>query len=234
MGGPLFWIILGIIVLSSVVGVIAKALSNFQEQQQQQMGRPRPARPVAGEEEGGAAEQKEMERFLAELDRLRGKKENARKSSASPAVPAIVPAKKPQRTRRVIVEPIVAPPPSPPPPPPPPPPPLPSRAAGGAELMMPDQFGARSTPPPPPPPPPSLPAAAPITTTAATTPSGETGAPATQVTRFAPRARPAPKTPLAKNLTTLLSTGQGLALAVILQEVLSPPKCRRSRHLPRG
>jgi hypothetical protein len=219
--GPLFWIILGIIILSSVVGMIAKVLSNFQEQQQQPIDRRRPVRVRQEEEEGRAGGQKEMERFLAELDRLRGKKENSRKAPAVPAVPVVVPVKKPPRPR-LAVEPV-----APPPPPPPPPPP---RSPGMAEAVPPDQFGPRSTPPPPPPPPP--PATAPFTVTAATAPSGETSAPATQVTRFAPRARPTPKTPLAKNLTTLLSTGQGLALAIVLQEVLGPPKCRRPRRLP--
>jgi hypothetical protein len=58
-------------------------------------------------------------------------------------------------------------------------------------------------------------------------PASSTGAPATRVTRFAGRARPVAKTPFAKNLTTLLNSGQGLALAVVLQEVLGPPKSKK-------
>jgi hypothetical protein len=61
--------------------------------------------------------------------------------------------------------------------------------------------------------------------TVVTPPSG-TGAPATKVTRIAQRPRPAPKTPFAKNLTTLLGTGQGLALAIVLSEVLGQPKSK--------
>lgn len=53
-----------------------------------------------------------------------------------------------------------------------------------------------------------------------------TGAPATKVTRIANRPRPVAKTPLAKNLTTLLNSGQGLALAIVLQEILGPPKSK--------
>jgi hypothetical protein len=63
--------------------------------------------------------------------------------------------------------------------------------------------------------------------TVVTPPSG-TGAPATRVTRLMLRPRPTPKTPFAKNLTSLLGSGQGLALAIVLSEVLGPPKCRKS------
>ena len=41
------------------------------------------------------------------------------------------------------------------------------------------------------------------------------------------RARPLAKTPFAKNLTTLLNSGQGLALAIVLQEILGPPTCKQ-------
>jgi hypothetical protein len=54
-----------------------------------------------------------------------------------------------------------------------------------------------------------------------------TGAPATRVTRFAGRPRPVAKTPFAKNLTTLLGTSQGLALAIVLQEILGPPPSKK-------
>jgi hypothetical protein len=58
--------------------------------------------------------------------------------------------------------------------------------------------------------------------------SGGTGAPvATRVTRLVGRPRPVAKTPFAKNLTALLTSGQGLALSVVLQEVLGPPKCKK-------
>ena len=58
-------------------------------------------------------------------------------------------------------------------------------------------------------------------------PSSATGAPATKVTRLAGRARPASKTNFGKNLTALLSSGQGVAMAVVLQEILGPPKSKR-------
>jgi hypothetical protein len=61
------------------------------------------------------------------------------------------------------------------------------------------------------------------------TPTSSTGAAATRVTHLPQRARSAPKTDLAKNLTGLLNSGQGIAMAVILQEILGPPKSRGAR-----
>jgi hypothetical protein len=58
-------------------------------------------------------------------------------------------------------------------------------------------------------------------------PTSATGAPATRVTRLPTRERPMPKTNLAMNLTGLLGSGQGVAMAIILQEVLGPPKVRK-------
>ncbi len=56
--------------------------------------------------------------------------------------------------------------------------------------------------------------------------------PTTRVTRLPQRPRPAPKTPFAKHLTTLLATPHGLAAAIVLQEILGPPKCRRMSATP--
>jgi hypothetical protein len=61
-----------------------------------------------------------------------------------------------------------------------------------------------------------------------TGPAASTGAhAATRVTRIADRARPVAKTDFAKNLTALLGSGQGAAMAVVLGEILGPPKSRR-------
>ncbi|MBX9628038.1 MAG: hypothetical protein K2X82_29840, partial [Gemmataceae bacterium] len=62
---------------------------------------------------------------------------------------------------------------------------------------------------------------------AVVTPTSSTGAPATSITRFAGRPRPAAKTALGKDLTALLGSANGVAMAVILQEVLGPPKSKR-------
>ena len=59
-------------------------------------------------------------------------------------------------------------------------------------------------------------------------PSSSTGAPATKVTKFFNRPRPASKTNFGKNLTALLGSGQGVAMAVVLQEILGPPKAKKN------
>ena len=41
------------------------------------------------------------------------------------------------------------------------------------------------------------------------------------------RARPVAKTDFAKNLTALLGSGQGAAMAVVLTEIFGPPKSKR-------
>jgi hypothetical protein len=228
--GVFFWIILSIIVISSVVGMIAKALSNFQEQQQQQ-ARLRPARfsdeePSSG---GRSTTNKDMERFRAELERLRRKNQQSRHtatepSSPPPVVPVIPPVKKPSRPSLVMEVPLPAKveptsPEHPSTPPPPPPPAAPS-------LTVPEQFAPQPAPPPPPVPPPAAPYA---TTPPATADFRQQPA---QVARLAPRPRPSAKTPLAHQLTSLLSSGQGLALAIIMQEIFGPPRCRRLHRFP--
>ena len=59
-------------------------------------------------------------------------------------------------------------------------------------------------------------------------PSSSTGAPATKVTRFQNRPRPASKTNFGKNLTAMLASGQGVAMAVVLQEILGAPKAKKN------
>jgi hypothetical protein len=77
----------------------------------------------------------------------------------------------------------------------------------------------------PPPPPPAKPVELPVATVVAQAPAA--GGTAPRITRFAGRARPAAKTPFAKNLTSLLGSSQGLALAIVLQEVLGPPPSKK-------
>jgi len=57
-----------------------------------------------------------------------------------------------------------------------------------------------------------------------------TGAPATKVTLFSKRPRPAARTNFGKNLTALLASGQGVAMAVVLQEILGPPKAKKNAN----
>ncbi|MBA4064933.1 MAG: hypothetical protein C0501_14705 [Isosphaera sp.] len=198
--GNLIWILIAVVVISTVVGAVAKLLNNLAEMNAAANppagARPRPpgpARPGNGNGGGGRQASSDMDRFLAEIDRLRKKSADAPPPNQAPAAPAAQPEKRPDRPRpRVTAEPAD-----------------PPKADHG--------FAA-----PPGPRPADLPVASVVT------PAGGTGAPAaTRVTRFVDRPRPVAKTPFAKSLTALLASGHGLATAVVLQEVLGPPRSRR-------
>jgi hypothetical protein len=150
-----------------------------------------------------------MDRFLAEIDRLRRKAATAPPANqpgcAPPAAPVVQPVKPPASDKprpRVVAELAEAPPSSAPsfgtsPQ-------APTRTAPVAGQIE------------------QLPVATVVTAGSAT------GAPATKVTKFTKRPRPASKTNFGQNLTALLATGQGVAMAVVLQEILGPPKCKQN------
>lgn len=199
-----FWIIIAIIIISSLVGALAKFLNNMNELQAGRNRPPAGAGPAPGG--GGPVVRQsttDMDRFLAEIDRLRRKNAEAAAppAGAPPVAPVVQPPKAPERQRSRVVAELVEP------------------------VSRPD-LGFVTTPPSPPGElPPPRPGALPVATVV--TPPSETGAPATRVTRIAGRPRPAAKTPFAKNLTTILNSGQGLALAIVLQEILGPPVCKK-------
>jgi len=214
---PLIGLIIVIVIISAVVGAIAQFLNKLGEMNAQNR-RPAGAAPRA---EGGAVRQadRDMDRFLAEIDRLRRK--NAAETAeqqrpAAPAVPVARPvARSAERPRPRVVAELAEPRPATDaqgftaPPAAPPSPILPSQPATSAYATS--------------PPAEALPVA-----TLVTPPAAGTGAQAApRVTRLAQRPRPTPKTPLARNLTGLLGSGQGVALAIILQEVLGPPRARK-------
>lgn len=187
---PILVIILVIVILSTVVGTVAKLLNSLGEGQQG-ANAPR-ARPAPREPTG------DIDRFLAEIDRLRRK-------NAEPAPPPPPPPEKKPRPRPRVAADFpdparedrgFAPPPTPPTDPsvPPAPPPSPADLPVARVVSSPPAPGPSEPPPPPP--------------------------------RPAPRTR-GTKSPLAKNLAALLTSGQGLAVAVTLQEILGPPKCKR-------
>ena len=205
----LFWIIIAIVIISTVVGAVAKLLNNLNEMNNAPRNRP-PARPEGGAGGGGGGvvrqSSSDMDRFLAEIDRLRKKNADApppARGESAPAAPVVQPAKQPEKPRaRVVAE-----------------------LAEAAPRPTDTGFG-----------PPVVPMAPAATTgpkagdlpmASVVTPPAGTGAPATRVTRIAGRARPIAKTPFAKNLTTLLNSGQGLALAIVLSEVLGPPRSKK-------
>jgi hypothetical protein len=198
---PFFVVILLIVIISAVVGAVAKMVNN----QNEQNANPNAPRPRVPAPPGGGGDARtgnsDMDRFLAEIDRLRRKTAEAPPPPPNqvPAVPVVQPTKQPDRPRaRVVAE-------------------LAEPQAPQPQARQDHGFNA------PPPQMAEVPTAAPVV---ATPPSG-TGAPATRVTRLATRARPVAKTPFAKNLTTLLNSGQGLALAIVLQEILGPPRCKK-------
>jgi hypothetical protein len=198
----LFWILIAVVVISTVVGAVAKLLNNLAEMNAA-ANRPRPplpGRPAGGNGGGGGGTVRQatsdMDRFLAEIDRLRKKTADAPPPPANqaPAAPVVQPERRPDRPRPRVV----------------------------AELADPPKadHGFATAPPPP-----ARPAELPVATVVA--PAAGVGAPATRVTRFVERPRPVAKTPFAKSLTALLASGHGLATAVVLQEVLGPPKSKK-------
>ncbi len=227
-------LIITIIIISAVVGAIAQFLNKLNELNAQPARRPPGAR-------GEAARQadRDMDRFLAEIDRLRKKNAEAggqaepqprqQANGAATNRPTARPVSPPksdrerereqrerereQRQRERERERERERP----------------RPRPVAEQAEPTSRRTEVQPPaflaPPAPSQPSRVEELPIAMVVA--PSAGVGAPATRVTQLPQRARPAPKTDLAQNLGTLLGSGQGVAIAIILQEVRGPPKCRK-------
>jgi hypothetical protein len=229
------------VIVSVVVGVIAKFLNGLaeanairraEEERQARSERmeraaararaaederaERPSRPVAtaassSEHTGGTVRpaNSDMDRFLAEIDRLRRKaaaNPPSQSSSAAPVAPVVQPTKSqtPERPRARVVAELAE------------PPAIPTAPSFGTSPQAPQR-------------------AAPVAGQVEELPvatvlkaNSSTGAPATKVTRFAARPRPASKTNFGKNLAALLSSGQGVAMAVVLQEILSPPKSKQN------
>lgn len=233
------------IVISTVVGVVARMLNGLAEAnaarraeeerhaRAERMERAaararaaederaeRPARPVAtaapsAEHTGGTVRpaSSDMDRFLAEIDRLRRKAAanpnppTAQPGSAVPVAPVVQPTKPAaDRPRARVVAELAESPTLPP--------------VAGPSFGTSPQAPARTAPPP------AQIEELPVATVLRTTSS--TGAPATKVTRIASRQRPAAKTNFGKNLTALLGSGQGVAMAVVLQEILGPPKAKKN------
>ena len=195
------WILV-FVVVSVLVVIIAKALNNLAETH---AAKNRPiARPSGRNNAGGGGSVRQantdMDRFLAEIDRLRKKSADAPTATANkpvPVAPVVQPTKQPDRPRARVV-------------------------AELADSTRPDMGFAQTVPAATTGPKPGdLPMASVVTS-----PMG-TGAPATRVTRIANRPRPMPKTPFAKNLTALLNSGQGLAIGIVMQEILGPRKGKR-------
>jgi hypothetical protein len=255
MGGGFIVMVLFFVAISVVVGVVAKLLNGLaeanaarraeddrraraarrdraaqraREVEDERAERPaRPAPPAEDDEHDGGTVRpgaSEMDRFLAEIDRLRRKaaagnaSPPAAQPAAQPVAPVVQPVKPPAGER--------------------------PRARVVAELAEPPSYNVPTAAPVPP-----TSSAVPSFGTSPQAPTREapvaaqveqlpvaqvlratssTGAPATKVTRFQNRPRPASKTNFGKNLTAMLASGQGVAMAVVLQEILGPPKAKQN------
>ena len=198
MGGNVVLLIVAIVVISAVVGAIAQFLNKLNEAKS-----PEPRR--AARSEGSSQNERDMDRFLAEIDRLRKKNAETGETTSKPPVPRPLKAKPARQPRgekvkpRVLAE-VVE----------------PQRRRVESIAMPALSVGPRAAE--------SDPQRLPMATVV---PTLATGVPTMRVTRLPQRERPSPKTVLAMNLTSLLNSGQGVAMAVILQEVLGPPKCKK-------
>lgn len=189
MANPLI-IILVLIIAPMVLGALLKMFKAYQEEidRQNQRKKPRTAVPTVPASSSAAATGRgsgEIDRFLAEIDKLRQKAESPVKAAPVKVVPvAKVVAPKVEPAPFVVPTAFTTP-----------------------RVTQPEAPIARAVPPAPPP----RPAA----------PGGAAAA------KAAARGTPIPGTPFGKNLTALLSSKQSLPMAVVLHEVLGPPKARR-------
>ncbi len=202
---PLLVVIIVIVIISTVVGTVAKLLNNLNEAQGANAARLRPPGAAGGPRQPAS----DVDRFLAEIDRLRRKTAEPPPPTPSPS-PA--PQKKPERSRPRLADDF----------------PDPTKDKEARE-----DRGLAAVPPA------DLPVAQVVP--AAGTHPGAAGVPSPRGTpRYGTRPRPPAKSTFAKNLTTLLTSSQGLAVAVVVQEVLGAPKCKRgqargrvARYVPR-
>lgn len=212
MNNPLILLIVAIVVITAIVGAIAQFLNKLNEANAPQ---PRAARGDAPRQT-----QKDMDRFLAEIDRLR--KKNAENPEPTAAKPKPVE----------------------PPPPKPKPRPLqnrPSRVEKAkpvkpvAEVVeAPKRKRVDSSPmdaPPIPVAPGTLspgkvdPASLPVASVVGAIPGASPTV--TKAARLPALPGTKGRSKQDANLAALLASGHGIALGVILQEVLGPPKCKK-------
>ena len=219
--GPVIVTIVIILVISAVVGAIAQFLNKVNDANavNRRVVPPPAARPQLPANTGNAAnptaaapgkQVADMDRFLAEIDRLRRKNAQAA-PPPEPAKPA-QPVKPPERSRQRVMAEVAEPP-------------------RGTSFPSAPPLSFPSAPPAPP----SglatrldeLPMAVLAPSSATGAPTTRVTAPATRVTAPARRAVPTPKTAFGKEFAALLGTGKGAAMAVVLTQVLGPPKARR-------
>jgi len=204
-------LVVAIVVITAIVGAIAQFLNKLNEANAPP---PRAARGDAPKQS-----QKDMDRFLAEIDRLRKKNSDdgeptAAKPKAEPVPkPKLRPANRPLREKVRPVKPV-------------------------AEVVEPPKRKRIDLSPMDMPPIPVAPgglspgkldpASLPVASIVGAIPTAGTGAPhATRVAKLAALPGSKAQSKLDDNLAMLLASGHGMVLGVVLQEVLGPPKCKR-------
>lgn len=209
-------LIVAIVVITAIVGAIAQFLNKLNEANA-------PA-PRAARGDAPRQTQKDMDRFLAEIDRLRKKNSDQSeptaakpKQSEPPPRPKPRPNQnRPSRTDRV------------------------KPAKPVAEVVEPPKRKRIDAAPMEAPPIPVMPGTLspgkldpkllPVAAVVGAIPAAgaSTGAPsATRVSKLPVLPGSKPTSKLDTNLATLLASGNGIVMGVILQEVLGPPKCRK-------
>lgn len=193
------WIVVVIIIVIAVVSAIAQTIKNQQEKEQIPRRRSNTNRSNTGAVKTGSSD---MDRFLQEIEKLRkraaegGDDPNPKKANAKTA-----------KANRAV--PVVAP------------------AKRSKRIDVPtiqpsrriEQLPTATVVPPPPPPPESFPVD-----------QGATIAQSAPQPTDRPTVSKAPvpvqTTAFGKNLVGMLSNKQALPMAIVLQEILGPPKCK--------
>jgi hypothetical protein len=188
-----------IVVLSAIIGAVSQVLKNQQQAEQARAARARAAVRNENNRESGRTSS-DIDRFLDEIDKLRRK--SVAGSAEGPAVRAPV-ARRPNR-----------------------PPEVPT--VGRARSLRPPEEVTRSFPGV---------ADRPLPTARTAPPVRVEDLPVAPVIGWAAKTRPAaatapprpsvPTTEFSRQLANLLATPSSIPMAIVLQEVLGPPKARR-------
>lgn len=210
MNGLVVFVI--IVILSAIIGAVSQVLKNQQQAEQTRAARARAAKRANGDERREGRGASDIDRFLEEIDKLR-RKSAAGGIAPPPAAPVVPPvARRPSRLESDV--PTVA-------------PARKTRTAGEPSFNPPVAPVIRSVPTSYAPAE-SLPRLEDLPVAPVVGPLPTTYTPSV-VTRPKTLANPRPvaKTEFATQLATLLGTKNAVAMAVVLQEVLGPPKCKR-------
>jgi hypothetical protein len=205
-------ILIVVVVLSAIIGAVSQVLKNQQQAEQARAARDRAADRAGGADRREGRASSDIDRFLEEIDKLRRK--SAGGAAATPAGPAAAPvARRVNRPAALPEVPTVEPARKP-------------RVAGDPTFAAPAAPVARAVPT-------SHPVAAPLPRIEDLPVAPVVGPPAAYTPSVVTRPkmladpRPAKKTEFAAQLATLLGTRNAVPMAVVLQEVLGPPKCKR-------